>query len=80
MAHKCSISGISHQTGNRVSHANNKTKRVFKANLQSKKIFLPSLNKTIKLKVSTRVIRTIDKIGLEGTLKKYNLSISDLTE
>ena len=78
MAHKCSISGVSHQTGNRVSHANNHTKHIFKANIQTKKLFVASLNKSVKIKVSTRMIRTIDKLGLEGALKKYSLTIQDI--
>ncbi len=78
MSHKCSISGVSRQTGNRVSHAKNRTKHVFLANIQSKKIFLPQLNKTVRIKVSTQMIRTIDKLGIEGALKKYNLTLVDI--
>ena len=79
MAHKCSISGVSRQTGNRVSHAKNRTKHVFKANIQRKKLYLSELKKSVRLKVSTRMIRTIDKLGLQGALKKYNLTIADIT-
>jgi large subunit ribosomal protein L28 len=79
MAHKCSISGKSRQHGNRVSHAKNRRRHVFKANIQSRKIFVPSENKTVKIKVSTRMIRTIDKIGIDAAMKKYNLTIKDLT-
>lgn len=79
MARKCAISGKSRQSGNRVSHAKNRSKHVFKANIQSKKIFVPEENKIVKLKVSTRMIRTIDKIGLKAALKKNGLSIADVT-
>ena len=79
MAHKCSISGVSRQTGNRVSHAKNRTKHVFKANIQRKKLYLSELKKSVRLKVSTSMIRTIDKLGLQGALKKYNLTIADIT-
>ena len=78
MAHKCSISGVARQSGNRVSHAKNRTKHVFLANIQSKKIFIPQLNKTVRLKISTKMIRTIDKLGIEGALKKYNLNLIDI--
>jgi large subunit ribosomal protein L28 len=79
MAHKCQISGKSRQTGHRVSHANNKSKHVFRANLQTKRIFVPEENRTIRLKVSTKMIKTIDKLGLQETLKKYNLTLKDLS-
>jgi large subunit ribosomal protein L28 len=78
MARKCAISGLTKQYGHTVSHANNKTKRVFNSNLQSKRIWIPSLKKFVKVKLSTRVIRTIDKLGLEGTLRKYKLTVQQL--
>lgn len=78
MAHRCDISGKSRQHGHRVSHANNKSKHVFKSNLQNKKIFIRELGRSVKLKISTNIIRTIDKIGLDQTLKKYGLKVKDL--
>jgi large subunit ribosomal protein L28 len=78
MARKCVISGVSRQSGHRVSHAKNRTKHVFKANIQSKKLFLPELGRSVRLKVSTRMIRTIDKLGFYGALKKHNLTLEDV--
>lgn len=78
MAHKCQISGVTRQNGNRVSHANNKTPHVFRANLQRKRIYIPELKQTVRLKVSTRVIRTIDKIGFNATLRKFGLTLKDV--
>ncbi len=79
MAHKCKISGKGNQQGHRVSHAKNRTKHTFKANLQPRRIFIAEENRYVKVKVSTRVLRTIDKIGLRGTLKKYGVSLKDIT-
>lgn len=79
MARRCSISGVSRQHGHRVSHANNKKKHVFKANIQSKKLYLPDEDRTVKLQLSTRMIRTIDKIGLKAALKKHNLTLADVS-
>lgn len=79
MARKCSISGVSRQHGHRVSHANNKSKHVFKANIQSKRIFIPEENRSVRVRLSTRMIRTIDKIGLRNTLKKFNLTLADIS-
>jgi large subunit ribosomal protein L28 len=78
MARKCQISGVSRQYGHRVSHAKNRTKHVFHANLQTKRVFLPEENRYVQIKLSTRAIRTIDKLGLQGALKKYGLSVQDL--
>ncbi len=80
MANRCKISGVTRQNGHRVSHANNKTKHAFKANIQARSLFLPEENKTVRVKLSTRMIRTIDKIGLSATLKKFKLSVADLTK
>lgn len=79
MANRCAISGKSRQVGNRVSHAKNKTSHVFRGNIQSRKIFIPELGRSVRVKLSTRIIRTIDKLGLQGTLKKYGLKLADLT-
>ena len=78
MAHKCQISNVGLQNGHRVSHANNKTHRMFRANLQTKKLYIPELKRTVRLKVSTRVIRTIDKLGFAGTLRKFGLTLEQV--
>jgi large subunit ribosomal protein L28 len=78
MARRCSISGVTHQNGNRVSHANNKTHHKFESNLQTKKIFVPEIGKSVRVKVSTRVLRTIDKLGFSAALRKYDLTLQDV--
>ena len=54
--------------GNNVSHANNKNKRKFYPNLQTKKFYVPETGETVILKVSTNAIRTIDKKGIAAVL------------
>lgn len=78
MGRKCQLSGASRQSGNRVSHAKNRTKHVFRANIQRKRFFHPESGKYITLKVSTRMMRTIDKIGLEAALKNSGFSVAEL--
>ncbi len=56
--------------GNNVSHANNKTKRRFYPNLQTKRFYIPEEDKWITLKVSTQALRTINKNGITAVLKK----------
>jgi large subunit ribosomal protein L28 len=54
--------------GNNVSHANNKTKRRFLPNLQSRRFWVESENRWIRLRVSTNALRTIDKNGIDAVL------------
>jgi large subunit ribosomal protein L28 len=70
MARRCLITNKIRQVGHNVSHANNRTKRVFNINLQKKKVFVPWLKKFIRIKTSAQGLRTIDKIGLAGFIKK----------
>jgi large subunit ribosomal protein L28 len=70
MARVCEITGKKVITGNKVSHANKKSKRKFYPNLQEKKFFIPEENSWITLKVSTSAIRTINKNGISDVLKE----------
>jgi large subunit ribosomal protein L28 len=54
--------------GNNVSHANNKTKRRFLPNLQSRKFWVESENRWVRLRISTNALRTIDKNGIDSVL------------
>lgn len=78
MSKRCDITGKQGQFGHRVSHAKNRTKHVFKPNIQSKKIFIPELGRSVRLNLSTKVIRTIDKIGFTRTMKKYKIALADI--
>lgn len=70
MANVCQITGKRMITGNNVSHANNRTKRKFYPNLQTKKFYVPEEDKYVTLKVSTSGIRTINKKGISAALKE----------
>ena len=72
MSRTCQVTGKGPQVGNNVSHAHNKTRRRFLPNLQKKRIFVPSLQRHITLRVSARGLRTIDKIGIDAVLEKIN--------
>jgi large subunit ribosomal protein L28 len=54
--------------GNNVSHANNKTRRRFLPNLQYHRFWVESENRWVRLRVSTKAIRTIDKKGIDVVL------------
>ena len=79
MSKVCKITGKRPRVGNNVSKANNKTKRRQLPNLQIKKLFVPELGHTIRLKLSTKALKTIDKYGLLPYLKKKGLSLSDIS-
>ncbi len=78
MSKVCKITGKRPLVANNVSKANNKTKRRQLPNLQKKKIFIPELGKSVRIKVSTNALKSIDKDGLLAVLKKKNLSLSDI--
>ena len=63
MSKICKITGKRPRVANNVSKANNKTKRRQYPNLQSKKIFVPELGKAVRLKLSAKAIKTIDRYG-----------------
>ena len=78
MSKICKITGKKPLVANNVSKANNKTKRRQLPNLQNKRIFVPELGKSVRIKVSTSALKSIDREGLMVFLKKKNLSLSDV--
>lgn len=80
MSQICQVTGIRPMSGNTVSHANNKTRRRFNINLQYKRFWVETLKKFVRLRVSARGIRTIDKLGIETVLKEMNLYAGDIQE
>ena len=70
MARVCQVTGKRPVAGNNVSHANNKTRRRFLPNLHSHKFWVESENRWVKLKVSTRGNKIIDKRGIESVVKE----------
>jgi large subunit ribosomal protein L28 len=70
MAKVCDILGIRTAVGNTVSHSNIKTKRKFFPNLQTKKMYFPEKDMWFTTKLSTKALRTINKIGVGSTLRK----------
>jgi large subunit ribosomal protein L28 len=70
MARICDLTGKKAVSGNYVSFSNKKTKRKFNPNLQTKRFWVPEMNKFVTLKVSTSALRTINKIGISAALEK----------
>jgi large subunit ribosomal protein L28 len=63
MARRCELSGKGVQTGNNVSHANNRTRRRFLPNLRARRLFSETLGEGIRLRIAASTLRTIEKAG-----------------
>jgi len=68
MSRVCEVTGKRPMSGNNVSHANNKTKRRFMPNLQSRRFWIESQSRWVRLNVSKKGLRIIDKNGIESVL------------
>ena len=75
---KSEITGRRKLKGNQVSHSNIKTKRWQNVNVQRRRVWVPELNRYISVKLTTRDIRTIDKIGFVAIAKKHGYKVPGL--
>lgn len=69
MSRVCELTGKKAMVGNNVSHAKNRTKRKFQANLVKKRFYIPEEDNWISLKISTSALKTINKIGISAAIK-----------
>ena len=68
MSRVCQVTGKKPQTGHNVSHSNIKSKRRFLPNLHSHRFWVESESRWVKLRVSTKGLRIIDKKGIDAVL------------
>ena len=68
MARVCQVTGKGPMVGNKVSHANNKTKRRFLPNLQYRRFWVETENRWVRLRITTAGLRLIDKKGIDAIL------------
>jgi large subunit ribosomal protein L28 len=68
MSRECQVTGKKPMGGNHVSHANNRTRRVFLPNLHYRRFWVESENRWVRLRVSSAGLRRIDKLGIEAVL------------
>ena len=68
MAQVCVVTGKKPMSGNNVSHANNKTRRVFNLNLHDKRFWVETENRWVRLRVSGKGIKIINKRGIDSVL------------
>ena len=79
MPRRCSITGVGPLSGHHVSHSNRKVKRVQKPNLKNKRIYVPELGRFVRIKLTARALRTVNKKGLLPYLKDQGLSLNQVT-
>lgn len=70
MSRICQVTGKRPMSGNNVSHAHNKTRRRFLPNLHTQRFWVESENRWVKLRVSRKGMRIIDKKGIETVLSE----------
>jgi large subunit ribosomal protein L28 len=70
MSRVCQVTGKKPMAGNNVSHAHNKSRRRFLPNLHNKRIWVESEQRHVKLRVSSKGLRIIDKLGIDQILTK----------
>lgn len=75
MARRCSISKKGGLVGNNVSHSKRRTKMKQELNLQWKRFWQPEKKKWVRLRVTTRMIKTITRKGFMAVLKKNKISV-----
>ena len=74
MARRCELTGKGLLSGHLVSHANNKSKRVFRPNLREVSLLSEALGRTVKLKISMNALKTVDR---SGGIDAYLLAAKD---
>lgn len=70
MSKYCPVTGKRPVSGNTVSHANNKSKRVFEPNLHSKRIWSPALGRFVRLRLTAKAMKIMDKRGVDVVLNE----------
>ena len=78
MAKVCEVTGKKPMSGHNVSHANNKTKRRFEVNLHQKRFWVDSQQRYVRLRVSAKGMRIIDKLGIEKVLENLDQNTSNV--
>jgi large subunit ribosomal protein L28 len=79
MARRCKLTGKRRNVAYNISHAHNKSKKYQQPNLQTKRLWLESEQRMVRVKLSTRALRTVTKKGLDRFLRDEGLKLRDIT-
>lgn len=78
MARRCQLTGKGPLTGNNVSHSNRRTKMRQLPNIQKKRIYIPEEDRWVRVKLSTRALRTVTRKGLLRFLRDEGLTLDQV--
>ncbi|MEM1008072.1 MAG: 50S ribosomal protein L28 [Myxococcota bacterium] len=78
MSRECKLTQKKPKVGNKVSHANNRTKMRQLPNLQNKRVYCTELKRWIRIRLSAKALRTVTKLGLSKFLRKNGLTLKDI--
>ncbi|MER5545351.1 50S ribosomal protein L28 [Streptomyces sp. NPDC002589] len=70
MSAHCMLTGAQPGFGNRISHSHRRTSRRFDPNIQSRRYWLPSENRYVRLRLSAKGIKTVDTIGVDAAVAR----------
>lgn len=79
MARRCNLTGKRRNVGMKVSHSHIRTKKVQLPNIQTKRVWFEDDNRWVRLRVSTRALRTISKKGLSSFMRDEGLTLKDIS-
>jgi large subunit ribosomal protein L28 len=76
MSRRCELTGKTANNGFSISHSHRRTKRLQHANLQVKRIWWAEGNRFVKLKISTKALKTLEKRGLAAMAKEAGINLN----
>ena len=80
MAKRCQLTGKRPMSGNRVSHSHKKTRRRQLPNIQTKRLYIPELDRWVRVKLSARALRTVTSKGFLEFLKDEGLTLREVIQ
>jgi len=78
MSRVCQLTGRKANNGYAVSHSHRRTKKLQQANLQSKRVWWAEGNRWVRLKLSTKAIKTLEKKGLDAMAKEAGINLNKM--
>ncbi|NJM20410.1 MAG: 50S ribosomal protein L28 [Richelia sp. RM2_1_2] len=78
MSRVCQLTGRKANNGYAVSHSHRRTKKLQQANLQSKRVWWAEGNRWVRLKISTKAIKTLEKKGLDAMAKEAGINLNKM--
>ncbi|MEO0985441.1 MAG: 50S ribosomal protein L28 [Cyanobacteria bacterium J06639_14] len=76
MARRCDLTGKKANNAFAVSHSHRRTKRLQEANLQEKRVWWPQGKRFVKLRLSTKAIKTLEKKGIDAMAREAGIDLS----